>query len=108
MSKDKKYNINKRQMFIAGRSAYAAIDHYEKFAFYNISSENCDQILWIPGVMNQNGATINIELLEDEDKMNQAGFTRTVSYISISISGLSIAVLFAGVPLLVVLVAILV
>lgn len=94
-------------MFIASRSSYSAIDHYEKFAFYNISFEDGDAILWVPGVMNQHGAIIDLNLVEDVNKTNQAGFVRSISYVSISISGLSVAILFAGVPLLVILLAIL-
>jgi hypothetical protein len=106
MTEQNKYSINKRQMFIAGRSGYAAIDHYEKFAFYNISLKNGDKVLWIPGVMNQHGVIIDLDLVAGSDKNPQSGFTRSVYYVSLGISGLSVIVLFVGVPLLVILLGI--
>lgn len=108
-SKDVKYySTRKRAVYIASRAAYAAIDRYEKFAYFNLDREAYGIMYWVPGAMNQHGDIIESSLFLEDAVSPARGFARFSDYTVIGLSGATVLVFVSGIPILFVLVGLLI
>lgn len=101
------YTIKKRTHYIASRASYSAIDRYNKFAYFNLDMASYSCVQWVPGVMNQHGDIIELDLLIENSESPSKGFARFSDYVIIGLSGATALIFLAGVPILVVLVGLL-
>jgi hypothetical protein len=104
----KYYTVSKRLIYISSRASYAAIDRYDKFAYFNLDREVYITIDWVPGAMNQHGEVINPSLFLEDALSPAKGFARFSDYAILGLSGATAIVFLAGVPILVVLIGIII